>query len=249
MANVAPIKKEQHQNLKVAAKRTLKHIEGQHIVPVTAPEFAKASNSFPVFIVKDPESGRKRTVAMLGLETGENLFLNGDEWTGLYAPQSVGMVPFSLGLDPEKEKTLTACVDLDSEFVGEDKEMPLFDEAGEPTELLKNIEETLGRLYESEVMTERFIKEMEEANLLEELELVIGFENGEKKKIVGIHTVKEASLRELSDEQVLAFHKRGLFIPIHSMLASMGQLNRLVQLRNQRSDQKVAGVQILPVNK
>ena len=128
MAKLEPITKEQHQNLKVAAQRSLKHIAGQHIVPITAPEFAQGATSYPVFIVKDPESNRFRSVAMLGLETGENLFLKGDTWSAIYAPQSVGMVPFALGLDPEKEKTLTACVDVESEYVGEDKDLPLFDE-------------------------------------------------------------------------------------------------------------------------
>ncbi|NMP30754.1 SapC family protein [Thalassotalea sp. M1531] len=249
MANLAPIRKEQHQNLKIAAKRSLKHIAGLHIVPITAAEYAKGAMSFPVFIVNDPETKRFRSVAMLGLETGENLFLDGDNWTALYAPQSVGMAPFALGLDPDKEKTLTACVDLDSEFVGEDKELPLFDESGNETDLMKNVQETLGRLYENEVMTEKFIKEMQDADLLEEVELVIAFANGEKKKIVGVHTIKEPKLRELTDEQVLDFHKRGLFIPIHSMLSSIGQINRLAQLRNERKEEKVAGVQIVPVEK
>ncbi|REL28713.1 hypothetical protein DXX93_20505 [Thalassotalea euphylliae] len=249
MANLVPIKKEQHQNLKIAAQRSLKHIAGLHIVPITAPEYSKGAMSFPVFIVKDPDTNRYRSVAMLGLETGENLFMKGDDWTGLYAPQSVGMVPFALGLDPEKEKTLTACVDMDSEYVGEDKDLALYDDKGEETELMKNVQDTLGRLYESEVMTERFIKEMQDAELLEEVELVITFANGEKKKIVGIHTIKEPKLRELSDEQVLDFHKRGLFIPIHSMLASIGQLNRLAQLRNEQKELKVAGVQVVPLEK
>ncbi|WP_448212352.1 SapC family protein [Colwellia sp. MEBiC06753] len=247
MANLVPLRKEQHQNLKISATRSLKHIAGLHIVPITASEFAKGAMSYPVFIVKDPETNRYRSVAMLGLETGENLFLDGDNWTGLYAPQSVGMAPFALGLDPEKEKTLTACVDIDSEFVGEDKELALFDDNGNETDLMKNIQETLGRLYENEVMTEKFIQEMLEKELLEEVELVISFQNGEKKKIVGVHTIKEPKLKELSDETVLDYHKRGLFIPIHSMLASIGQINRLAQIRNEKSDAKVAGVQILPV--
>jgi len=46
---------------------------------------------------------------------------------------------------------------------------------------------------------------------------------------------------------VLDFHKRGLFVPIYSMLGSLSQMNRLAQLRNQVSENKVTGVQITPV--
>lgn len=249
MANLAPIKKEQHQNLKVASQRNMNHVANQHIIPVTAAEFGRASTSYPIFIVKDPDSERLRSVAMLGLESGENLFFKDGNLSVLFAPQSITMVPFALGLDPEKEKTLTACVDLDSEFVGEDKDLALFEENGDESELFKGVQESLGRLYENEVMTEKFIKELQDAQLLEEIELLINFQNGEKKKLVGMFTISESKLRELTDEQVLDFHKRGLFIPIHSMLSSVGQVNRLAQLRNERSDDKVAGVQVVPAQK
>ncbi|WDE05463.1 SapC family protein [Thalassomonas viridans] len=247
MANMVPVKKEQHQNLKVAAKRDLSHVANQHIVPVNAIEFAQAATSFPVVIVKDPDSNRYRSVAMLGLETGENLFYSKEKWNAIFVPQSIGMVPFALGLDPEKEKTLTACIDTDSPFVGEDKENALFDDKGEETEFLKKIQESLGRLYDNEVASERFIKELVDNDLLQELELNMSLVSGEKKKLVGIFTVNEKKLQELSDEKVVDFHKRGLFVPLHAMLGSVAQVNRLVQLRNENSDKKINGIQISPV--
>ncbi len=247
MANIVAIKKEQHQKLKLANKRNLKHVAGQHIIPVTAAEFAKAASSFPVVIVKDPGSERYRSVAMLGLEAGENLFFTDDKWMGLYIPQSIGMAPFMLGVDPDKEKTLTACIDLDSEFVGEDKDLALFDDKGEETEVLKNVQKSLGRIYENERMTEQFIKELVDNDLLQELELNINVVSGENKKLVGIFTINEEKIAKLADDKVLDFHKRGLFVPIHAMLGSLSQVNRLVQLRNESSEAKITGIQIAPV--
>lgn len=249
MANFVPVRKEQHQNLKLAKTRDLSHIAGQHIVPITAAEYAQSSASFPVVLVKNPESERFRSVAMLGLEAGENLFFQDEKWSALSLPQSVAMVPFSLGLDPDKENTLTACVDVDSQFVGEDKDLPLFEEDGKESEVLENVQQSLGRLYDNERMTENFIKELQENDLLQELELNINLSTGEKKKLVGIFTVNEEKVKELADDKVLDFHKRGLFVPIYSMLGSLSQINRLVQLRNQVSDTKVSGVQIVPLGK
>ena len=249
MANFAPIRKEQHQNLKLAKARDLSHVAGQHIVPITAAEYAQSSASFPIVLVKSPESDRFRSVAMLGLEAGENLFFQDEKWSALSLPQSIAMVPFSLGLDPDKENTLTACVDLDSPFVGEDKELPLFEEGGKESEVLENVQQSLGRLYDNERMTENFIKELQENDLLQELELNINLSTGENKKLVGVFTVNEEKVKELADDKVLDFHKRGLFVPIYSMLGSLSQINRLVQLRNQVSDAKVSGVQIVPLGK
>lgn len=248
MANVTPIKKETHQNIKIAKTRDLSHVANQHIAPVTAPEYAQASSSYPVVIVKDQESERYRSVVMLGLEAGENLYYSTEGWNAIYVPQSVTTAPFSLGLDPEQEKTLTACIDLDSQFVGEDKEHALFDEEGNDTDFFKNVQETLGRLYDNEVMNEKFIKELLDNDLLLELELNVQFSSGENKRLVGLYSINEQKVQELSDEQVIDFHKRGLFVPIHAMLSSLAQINRLAQLRNlSEATQKVQGIRFSPV--
>ena len=247
MANVTPIKKETHQNIKIAAKRDLSHVENQHIAPITAPEYTQAATSYPIVIVKDQGTERYRSVVMLGLEAGENLYHKKEGWNAVYIPQSISIAPFSLGLDPEKEKTLTACVDLDNQFVGEDKEHELFDAEGKDTEFFKGVQDSLGRLYDNERMTENFIKEMQDNDLLQELELNIALASGEKKKLVGLFTINEEKVKNLSDEKVVDFHKRGLFVPIYSMLGSLTQINHLAQLRNRVSDAKVSGVQIVPL--
>jgi hypothetical protein len=247
MANIVPINKELHQNTKVSAKRDLSHVANQHIVPVTAAEFSQAASSFPVVFVKAPEAERYRSVVMLGLESGENLFYSEEKWKAIFLPQSVAMIPFSLGLDPEKEKTLTSCIDVDSPFVGEDKDNALFKEDGSETEFLTKIQESLGRLYENEVASEKFVKEITDNNLLQELEINLTFANGEQKKLVGIYTINDKKLQTLTEEQVLSFHKRGMFIPLHAMLGSVSQMNRLIQLRNETSDRKITGIKIQPV--
>jgi len=246
MANVVPLRKDQHKNLKVATQRTLEHVKEQHIAPITAREFARAAISYPIVIIKDQD--RYRSVVMLGLEAGENLYYSKDDWQAVYVPQSISMIPFSLGIDPEKEKTLTTCIDLDSEYVGEDQDNALFDAEGNDTEFYKTAQESLGRVYDNEIMTEKFIKELEANNLIQELELNVAFASGENKRLVGLFGINEKTLLELSDDKVLDFHKRGLFVPIYSMMGSVSQVNRLAQLRNKSENtNKVANIQMRPV--
>jgi hypothetical protein len=248
MANITPVKKETHQNIKIADKRDLSHMAKQHIAPVSAREYSQAATCYPIVFIKDAGTERFRSVIMLGLEAGENLYYKEDAWNAIYVPQSISMAPFSLGLDPEKEKTLTACVDLDSAFVGEDKEHALFDAEGNDTDFFKGVQESLGNVYESELMNERFILELVNNDLMMELELNINLHSGEKKRLVGLYGLDEKKVQALSDEQVLDFHKRGLFIPIHAALGSVGQINRLAQLRNlSDSAAKVSGIRFSPV--
>ena len=182
---------------------------------------------------------------MLGLESGENLFYKNEVWEGTYIPQGIAMMPFGLGVDPDKEKTLTTYIDLDSQYVGEDKENALFDAEGNDTEFYTNVQNSLGRLFDNENMTEKFMEELVANDLLQELELHINFSTGENKKLVGLFGIDEKKLQELSDDKILDFHKRGLFVPIHAMLGSVSQINRLAQLRNLAdSPQKVIGIQV-----
>jgi len=245
MANVVPVRKNLHQNIKIATKRGLEHIANQHIAPISAREYPKAGNNFPIFLVKQPEGTRYRSVVMLGLESGENLFYKNEAWEGTYIPQGIAMMPFGLGVDPDKENTLTTYIDLDSQYVGEDKENAIFDAEGNDTEFYTNVQNSLGRLFDNENMTEKFMEELVANDLLQELELHIDFSTGENKKLVGLFGIDEKKLQELSDDKILDFHKRGLFVPIHAMLGSVSQINRLAQLRNLAdSPQKVIGIQV-----
>ncbi|MGJ8692868.1 MAG: SapC family protein [Thalassotalea sp.] len=244
MANFVAVKKEKHQNLKVADRRGLDHVKNQHLIGATAKEFNQLATSFPLFFIKEGEV--YRSVALLGLESGENLFYFNDRINAISVPQALALSPFALGLDDEKENTLTACLDLDSPYVGEDKEIALFDAEGNESEVFKSVQESLGKLYENEVMSEKFVKELVENELLMEYELLIDLASGDKKRLVGLYGIDEKKLFALSDEKSLDFHKRGLFVPIHSMMISMGQVNRLVQLRNEHSDVKVAGIKLQP---
>ena len=81
MANIVPVRKDQHKNLKVASTRTLKHVKDQHIAPITAREFARAATSYPIVIIKDQD--RYRSVVMLGIEAGENLYYSEEKWDAI----------------------------------------------------------------------------------------------------------------------------------------------------------------------
>lgn len=242
MANFTPLKKDKHQNVKVDNSRNLKQLAQQHILSTTVPEFSSLAASFPLFYIKEGE--QFRSVAMLGFETGQNFYFYEDRMNSLSIPQATAVLPFALGFDDEKENTLTVCLDLDSEFVGEDKELPLFDESGEDSTILKNMKEALGKVYQAEIQSENFAAELVKHDLLKEYELLVNYKDGSKKRIVGIHNIDDQKLAALSDEVVLDFYKRGLFVPIHAMLISLSQVNRLVQLANHHSDIKVANVTI-----
>lgn len=81
------------------------------------------------------------------------------------------------------------------------------------------------------------------------MELSVQLSTNDKKRLVGLYSVDEKKLQALSDDKVLDFHKRGLFVPMHAMLSSLSQINRLAQLRNlSDSTEKVQGIRFSPIS-
>jgi hypothetical protein len=73
---------------------------------------------------------------------------------------------------------------------------------------------------------------------------VIQYEDSSSMKIKGIYTINQSALRLLSDVLVIDLNKKDYLTAIHAMLASLGQVNRLIKLHNGSEEQKIAGVQM-----
>jgi hypothetical protein len=80
--------------------------------------------------------------------------------------------------------------------------------------------------------TDVFIAFLVDNDLLQpaEVKLTLG-EEGERQ-LNGLYKVDEEALNELSDELVLTLYKRKYFAAIYAHLASLGQFDRLLQLKS-----------------
>jgi len=113
---------------------------------------------------------------------------------------------------------------------------------------LKSRQQFLSDLANSEVQNQRFIKQLQENDLLEEIQVMVNYTSGQKRNVTGILSVSEKKLLELSDEKVLAMHKAGYLGAIYSVMLSLGQLNRLVELSN-KSENPIQSLQLAPATK
>jgi hypothetical protein len=243
MPNYVLLDAAQHQNKKVLPHTNFNHSAQQHHVPMTINEFVQASTSFPIVFMKDPQEGKLHGVALLGIIAGKNLHFTPSDWLGTYVPASILRAPFELGPDLQQDKTLTLYVDEDSQYLSENQGQALFD--GEnPTQSLLQVQKVFADYFKNEIATQTFIAKLLDCNLLKEIELVVQYENSDSMKIKGIYTINEAALRLLSDEVIVDFNKQGYLMAIHAMLASLGQVNRLIKLHNGSEESKIKGVQM-----
>lgn len=236
MKNPVLLDPTKHQHLKITDQADFSVTANEQFVPLTVEEFAQAASSFPVMLLKDGQSGQFRSVAFLGLEANQNLYWQADTgvWEGVYVPQRIVREPFSLGPAPGDEKTLTLYIDENSKKVSEKEGLALFDN-DEPTAFLQGVQNKLSEYFNNEMVTKDFVQQLLAHELLREMELLIRFATDRTKRVKGLYTIDEEKLRALDEQTVLQFHKQNYFMPIHSMLSSITQFNRMLRLNNGNS--------------
>ena len=226
--NFVPLDKEKHKDLKVAVSNSFAFAKNTHLAAATIREFAQLAATMPLVFIEDPQSTRHHVVAMLGMEQNQNLFLTGESWQGPHVPMNILRYPFDVRPDGDK---LGVYIDENSELLSEEGQ-PLFTEAGEPSEFLENRQKFLADLANSEMMTQRFVKQVVELDLLDPIQIRLTYQSGQQRNVTGMLSINEKKLLELPEEKVVELHKAGLLGAMYAVMMSVGQLNRLVELSN-----------------
>lgn len=241
--NYIPLDKDKHTALKVNVKHNFEYAQNTHLSAVTLKEFAQIATCMPMAFINDPQSGNYHAVAMLGIEANQNMYMKDGKWQGHAVPLNIQRFPFDVRPDGDK---LGVYIDENSDLITDDGEA-LFTESGEPTEYLKSRHQMLGDIANSEMATQRFIQQLVELELLEPLDMLVHYANGQQRSVTGVTTISEAKVNELADEKILELKKTGFLGAIYAMLMSLGQLNRLVQL-SAGTDNPIRAIQLKQAN-
>ncbi|RME62525.1 MAG: SapC protein [Alphaproteobacteria bacterium] len=243
MPNPVVLNNEAHRRLRIITARGAAYGEAVNFVPVIANELRGLAVNYPVCLMKDPETGQFGLFALLGFEAGENLFLRGRRWSASYIPMHVRRQPFMAGFSANEHTDgaspkAVILIDMDSKRVQESEGEALFAEDGGYSPYLRNISALLSSLVAGMESTKTFIDALSAHDLIEALQLNITLASGEQKSYDGIYTVNEESLGELSGIQLEQLHKKGYLQASHLMLASMGNIQKLIDLKNRRRENR-----------
>ncbi len=197
-----------------------------HFVQVLAPEFIPAAACSPVLFTREDDTGKFFAGAMFGFKPGETLLETVEDRVG-FQPLMLQREGFFIS---DKNIAIDRAHPRFSPVEGE----PLFDEAGQPGNALRNIQRLLGQVHAGIEMTDAFIQAIGELGLLEPLDVSLTFVDGERLALRGLHGVSVDKLRALDDASVLKLFRAGHLQLIGVVMASMKQMERLVRLRNKR---------------
>jgi hypothetical protein len=228
--NVVPISRERHSAKKIKPAAGFGYASQFHLAYVTVHEFSRAAAIYPIVFLEDKEADEFRPVVLLGLEAGENLFVGSDgKWQAAYVPAIIRRYPFALSRTDEADR-FTICIDEGSDLVSDSEGAALFDEKGEPTEIIENVKRYLSELQQMDVATQEFCKYMAEHNMFTPLNMRVR-DSDRVKNITGCYVINEERLNNLSDERHLELRNKRYLPAIYAQLISLAQIERLVSLR------------------
>jgi len=231
---VVPVNQQRHAGKKIKQVEGFGFASQFHIAYVTTHEFVRSAAIYPLVFIEDKEKDEFRPVALLGLDAGENLFVgeNG-KWSASYVPAIIRRYPFALSQASDDGRFLV-CVDEGSELLSDTEGTPLFNEQGEPTEVIENVKRYLSELQQMDAITAEFCKFLAKNNLFVPLNMRVR-QNDRIKNISGCYVINEERLNNLSDELFLEMRTKHYLPAIYAQLTSLSQIERLVMLKDEQA--------------
>jgi hypothetical protein len=225
VSNVVLLDSQSHRKLRVHAQAAAHYGDNQRFVAVVVGEFHALAMHYPILFSKDADTGQFYCGAMLGFDTGENLFLDEHRALKAYRPLNLQRGPFlTAGSD--------LAIDLDHPRVAASGDQQLFTEAGEPSNYLQSIMGLMRDLRPGLERTRIFIDTLLGLKLIEPMAISARFDDGTNREFTGLYTVNRSQLQDLADAAVLDLFRRGYLQLIYLMLASLDQVSALAQRKN-----------------
>ncbi|HEU4618665.1 MAG TPA: SapC family protein [Gammaproteobacteria bacterium] len=223
--NVVPLDRNRHRNLKLRSGVSMKFAAGAHCVPLAAVEMFDAARDYPIFFAGSDDA---TPVAVLGLRSGENVFVDADgRWAdAAYVPAFIRRYPFVLARAGESSD-FTVCLDESFEGFSEAEGTPLFDEEGQDGEVVSRALGFLKEFLTETERTRRFVERLRALDLLGVQSLQVKDASGRTFALRDFRMIEEKKVKELGNDVLGDLHRSGYLGCIYAHLLSLGNLPRL----------------------
>lgn len=229
-----------HQDVRIITERSAEYGDKVMFAPTFPAEFRDVQTSYPILFHQNAQ-GDLYPVALFGFEEGENLFLDESGWQALYIPAMVRRQPFMIGFQrpadgSQAEPTRVLSLDMDHPRVSKEAGEALFQPLGGRTPFLESAVNLLEFTYAGLEHSSDFVKAVAEHELFESVSFNIRLKDGSTNQLLGFHTIHEERLQELSGKALRSLSEKGYLMPMFMTLASLSNIQSLVNKRNELLD-------------
>ncbi|MFA7429624.1 MAG: SapC family protein [Rhodospirillaceae bacterium] len=226
-----PLAVERDSALSFRAPETFAFAAATNSVPLLAAEFASACKHFPIVFTEGPSP---QPVALLGLRTGENLFVdqNGAWQEGVYIPAYIRRYPF-IFMENTATSEFTLCIDEASGCLVDGQDNPFFAD-GKPTEMATKALDFLREFQGQHAFTVEFMTAVYAAGLLTEKRADITLKDGQIFSLSGFMVIDEDLLNKVPADEFQRWRERGWLGVIYAHLLSVRSWSTLLDWVSRR---------------
>lgn len=226
-----------HKNLRIDKRYGKGRGYDYNVARVFPVEFIPLQVEYPLFFVKNDESGHFDTIALLGFADGENLYLGNEGWDARYVPLTMDRQPFLIGFQRQDVDGIPTDVpvvhiDMDHPSVSDAAGEPVFLPHGGETPFLERMTSVLMTIHQGNDVSQSFSQALVGLELIESLAVDIEFVDGSRQGLAGLYTINEEKLQGLTGGALEILHTNGYLQSIYMMLASMPNLEQLIERKN-----------------
>lgn len=216
-----------HRRLRLKPRQSHAFARGSNAVPLTFSEIPLAAQEYPIVFAGEGEW--LHLVALVGLASGDNLFVDDDgRWLGRYLPAYVRSYPFALGQANGGDDAYVVAIDPSADTLGETDGAPLFDAQGAQSPALAHMVQFLGEYQVQMTLARQFARKMAELDLLAAVDADIRTPAGAQFALSGLRVVAREALQRLPDAVKLELFGSEWLEMIHHHFASLRSLPALV---------------------
>lgn len=228
-----------HKDLKVITRYSEEYGNNVHAVPTFPTEYGDIQREYPILFQKSAGSDSYQSVALLGLEEGENLFLGDGRWNAPYVPGIVARGPFLIGfqeqeIDGDVRKEPVIHVDLDDPRVNEAEGEAVFLEHGGNTPYLQRIASILSGIQDGMALSAAMFGAFDAHGLIEPANIEIDVHSDVRYVLKGFYTISQDKLAQLDGDALHELNKAGFLQGAFLAVASLNNVRKLVDMKSRR---------------
>jgi hypothetical protein len=233
-----------HKDLRVTIAYGAEYGDNVGTVLVFPTEYADVQREYPIFFRKDTATGEFQSVALLGFDKNENLFLRADgRWEGNYVPGVLARGPFLIGFQEtdsggEVRKEPVIHVNLEDPRVGRPDGHAVFMPQGGNSPFLDHIARILSGIREGIEISKPMFAAFTELDLIEPVKLEVKPTPEQNYSVVGLHTINQQKLANLDGASLERLNRGGFLQGAFLVINSMSNVRRLIALKQLRQRQQ-----------
>lgn len=238
VANVVALNNVLHKNVKINTRYSEQLGNNLDRVLTCPTEFVQIQREYPIFFQKHPETGKFQSIALLGIEPGENLYLQDNKWNASYVPAIVTSNPFVIGFEDQtaaggSEYEPVIYINMDSPRVNETEGEMVFLEFGGNTHYLEKVTRNLKALYQGLSISDNMFALFSEYNLIEPVKLEFKVHN-KLYRLTGNYSINSERLAALDGNALAALNNAGVLDCAFFVAASLNNVQKLIDIKNTR---------------